>query len=399
MRPHRTRRREHGPQLCRSPGHSLESRSLRGGGTIEERIIASVAPDPGSPARIGAEFRRRLAAGMALRPAGEARSDPTSLLVLGYTPKHRLRLFDTEFYLTNVLQNADIRFFVGYVVMRNDAGGECAYPRIFYKDLSLIWRSASHLIRSENENWIGKGDVEVIREDGREYIQSVEQTTDLPFEIQTALETISRGARRIPYDDLAQELVLRSAPDDRIEPYRDFTEPRRRASADPRNRVYGGRRVAWFARANDPSSLRFAPGFAPDLAGGVLEQSRSSSRLYGGRLERFRVLSQNRRIQYLFFAGPHQVWLIPPQRTTTELSSYGVRTIDVPVHEDLCVPGYEYHFVDEYEDPPVLVSQIPPGFAGQTSAIDPYRADASPWLDRLPIVQAFRRARLGKRKR
>ncbi len=70
--------------------------------------------------------------------------------------------------------------------------------------------------------------------------------------------------------------------------------------------------------------------------------------------------------------------------------SYGVRTIDVMADEDVFIPGYEYHFVDDTENPPVLVSQIPQGFVGEASEFDPSRADASPWLDRLPVVQEFR---------
>ena len=84
---------------------------------------------------------------------------------------------------------------------------------------------------------------------------------------------------------------------------------------------------------------------------------------------------------------PRQVWIIPAQALTTELSSYGVRTIDVVADEDLFVPGYEYHYREGGE----LYSQIPPGFAGPASEVDPTRADASPWLERLPVIQAFRR--------
>ena len=69
----------------------------------------------------------------------------------------------------------------------------------------------------------------------------------------------------------------------------------------------------------------------------------------------------------------------------------GVRTVDVIADEDLCIPGYEYHFLDDGEDPPVMFSQIPEGYAGETSEVDRYRADASPWLDRLPVIRAFRR--------
>jgi hypothetical protein len=308
-----------------------------------------------------------------------------------------MELFDTVFYLTRVRQNSDIRFFVAYVVQRVGARGRrTAYPRIFYKDVSLVWRAASHYVRSENENWIGKGDVRLGEQDGEEVLWSAEDTTDLPLEIQTALEDLIRQPGAIRTDERAVDLVLRRGPDDRIEAYRDFTAPRRRAQSDPRNLVNGGKSVASFRRHDDPTSLRFVKGFEPDFASGILDESRSVSRLYGGKLRRFRILSSNRKIQYLFMAGPWSVWIVPPQATTTELMSFGVRTVDVLIDDDLCIPGFEYHFLDESEDPPVMFSQIPDGFAGPANEFDPSRADVSPWLDQLPVIREFRRKVLAR---
>jgi len=250
------------------------------------------------------------------------------------------------------------------------------------------------MIRTDGENWIGKGDLRVIVEDGVELEVSAEETTDLPLELQDGLESLSRRATRVPRDDVALSLVLRQGPADRMDPYRDFSEPRRRAASDPSNLINGGRPIARFTRKNDPTSLRFVKGYEPDFAKGVLEQSRSKSSLYAGTLRRFRILSRNRRVQYLFFAGPHQAWIIPPQATTTELSTYVVRTIDVIAPEELCIPGFEYHFMDDSCDPPQLHSQIPEGFVGATSSHDPSRADASPWLEKLPVIREFRRALL-----
>jgi hypothetical protein len=345
-----------------------------------------------TPQQVAREFHQLIDSGAQIRCVGDARDDPECLLSSGYTPKYRVDLFDTTYYLTNVRQNPDIRFFIAYVVQKNSRTERIEiYPRIFYKDISLIWRSASHFVRSEDENWIGKGEMRTAVIDGEEIEQSVEETTDLPLETQTALETLSRKSHRVPLDDVAIALVLRRGHDDRIEPYRDFLEPRVRARSDPRNLINRGRSIARFTRKNDPTSLRFAKGFEPDFERGVIEVSASKSKLYGGRLKRFRMLSMNRKIQYLFFAGPRNVWIIPPQTTAANLTSYGVRAIDVIADEDLCIPGYEYHFVDDSEDPPVLVSQIPEGFAGAASEFDPSRADASPWLDRIPVIREFRR--------
>ncbi len=356
---------------------------------IPKRVVPSVRPARMTPGQVEREFRRRIREGAEIRVAGAARRAPLSLLARGYTPKHRIDLFDTSYYLTSVLENEEIRFFVGYLVQAPEP--RRIYPRIFYKDLSLVWRSASHHVRSGSEHWIGKGDVRVVAVRGEQYVVSAEATTDLPLEVQTGFEQLARRTQ-LRRDERAVGLVLRRAPPQRIEAYRDFCEPRRRARSDRRNLVNGGRPVARFLHRHDPDSLRFAPGHAPDFRKGILEVSTSSSRLYGGRLRRFRILSRNREIQYLFMAGPRHVWIVPPQALTTELSSYGVRTVDVLADDDLFVPGYEYHFGDGLEEPAGWLAQIPEGFAGASNPLDPSRADASAWLERLPVIREFRRA-------
>jgi hypothetical protein len=363
---------------------------------LETRIVSGIHACADPPRAVEREFRELVGAGARIRPAGRARSDPTSLLSKGYAPKHKLVLFDTVFYLAHLREEPNARFFITYVGLGVDRDRAPRhrefFARYFYKDASLVWRSASHFARSAAENWIGKGDLKAVLEDGKKVLYSAEETTNLPLEIQTALDELSRMAPRIRRDERAIGLVLRQAPDHRVEPYADFTAARRRAASNPRNRVHGGDPIAWFARRKDPGSLRFARGYEPDFARGILEVGHSASRLYGGKLRKFRILSTNRRIQYQFVAAPRHVWIVPPQTLTTELSSYGVRTIDVCADEDLFVPGLEYHYLDDDEEPARLHSQIPEGFAGSQSEVDPARADASPWLEALPVVQAFRRA-------
>ncbi len=346
-----------------------------------------------TPAEVSRAFRALLRDGAQIRPAGLARRDPQALL-RKYPPRYAVDLFDTRFFLTDVRQNPELRYFAAYVWQ----GDGLLWPRIFYKDLSLIWRAASHFVDRNGEFWIGKGDVTIKRMGDEELVESLESTTDLPLEIQDALEEAMKRAARVRRDERILGLILRNAPAGRIEPYRDFSEPRRKAAAERRNLVHGGRSVARFRRKGDPGSLVFAAGYEPDFDKGVLARSASKSALYGGKLERFRILSKNGMIQYLFFSGPHHTWIIPPQALTTELSSYGVRTIDVVADDDLFVPGYEYHFMDESEDPPKLYSQIPKGYAGPPSRISEDRASAAPWLDALPVVQEFRRKVLGRRK-
>jgi hypothetical protein len=351
-----------------------------------------VEPEPLSGEQVARAFHRRLANGAKLRPAGTARRNPRDLLRAGYTPKHEIRLFDTNFYLTNVRQNEDIRFFVAYLVKDGPSRpGRTIHPRILYKDVSLIWRSASHFVRTHSDNWIGKGDLRTEIVDGEEIEVSDESTTDLPLEIQNALESLIRRPGRVPHDEKALGLVLRRGNEDRIEAYNDFTDPRRQAQANPANLVNDGRSIACFTRRNDPTSLQFVAGFEPDLDRGALERSTSKSSMYGGTVQRIRILSKNRKIQWLFMAGPKHVWIIPPQALTTQLSSYGVRTIDVVADDQLCIPGFEYNLDGEDDGASPLIDQIPPGFAGAVSEHDESRSDASPWIDRLPVVREFRR--------
>jgi len=352
------------------------------GGRLDTRIVKDARPSSASPREVARELRALLAAGCRVRPAGSARARPASLLEL-YPPRYAVSLFAARFYLAELREDENFRFFVAYVRL-----GEARelHPRLFYKDSSLVWRCATHFISAPGVHWIGKGDMKSIDDETGQTEYSAEETTNLPLELQNALDVLSRRAERVVWDARALRRLLRRAPAGRYEAYWDFIGPRRRAAAVRANLVHGGRPVAWFARRNVPESLRFARGFAPDF-GRVIDVGHSASRMYGGAIRKLRILSENGRIQYQFVAAPRHVWILPAQALTTELSSYGVRTIDVVADEDLFVPGYEYH----YREGGALYTQIPPGFAGEPSEADPTRADASPWLERLPVIQAFRR--------
>jgi hypothetical protein len=364
-------------------------------------VVKSVVCDDRTPAQVGRAFRALLAQGMTIRVAGAAKRRPKQLLDLGYTPRQSFTLFGTRFFVSVVRQNPELRFCVAYVVPPPRPGrSPIAYARIFYKDLSLVWRAASHVAYDRDGSiWIGKGDVHEVRARGYAWIESIESTTDLPLEIQTALEDCSRATKKTRADAAILRQVLQQAPPSRVEPFPEFTGPRARARANPANRIHGGRKIARFRRHGDPSSLEFVPGFEPDFARGIVETNRTKSNLYHGVLRRYRILSKNRAIQYLFIAGKRQVWIIPPQALTPELSTFGLRLVDVVADEDLFIPGYEYHYFDEDADPPALYSQIPKGYAGRPCAHDPNKADASPWLEALPVIRKFRKQVLAKAKR
>jgi len=338
-----------------------------------------------SPAAVARRFRSLLEAGARLAPAGTARHRPEKLLGARYRPRWELELFDARYFLAEYRFDDSVGFFVGYVALGRRP--RRIFPRVFYKDSSLLWRVASHFVREDGSVWIGKGDTWVEERGDWVYRHSAEETANLPYELQFALDDLShRGTRR--RDDAALALIVREAPAGRIEPYADFTAPRRSAAA--RYRENGGRPVARFRRRGDPRSLVFAPGYSPDFRRGVLEQGRAASAFFGGPIRKWRVLSANRRIQYLFLASRRHVWIGPPQLLSTELSSFGVRTHDVAAAEDVFLPGYEYHD-DE-------ASQIPEGFAGAPHPENPDRADAAAWLEALPVVRAFRARVLARRR-
>ncbi|NNF17440.1 MAG: hypothetical protein HKN70_11890, partial [Gammaproteobacteria bacterium] len=284
-------------------------------------------PSSLSPAQVAAKFRKLIASGCRVLPAGNAKPNPLQLL-RGYLPKHLLTLFGHRYFLTNVRHDNQFRFFVAYVQLATRSSpspNPALYPRIFYKDSSLIWRVATHYINSPREHWIGKGDIKPVQESGHTHWYSAEETTNLPFEIQNALDAISRRVNQTRADRRALSLILRNAPDDRVKPYADFSRPRQSAMAAPDKRVYNNLPIAWFTRPNDPRSLQFAPGYAPDFLHGFISGSESRSRLYGGRIQRFRIAAQNREIQYLFKRAPQISWIIPPQTLDDSIFSYGVR--------------------------------------------------------------------------
>lgn len=356
---------------------------------IPVKTIPNVVADALTPRQVGAEFRRILDAGHQLRVDGQAQSDPEKLLRIGYTPKYKIELFGTRFFLCNRRNAEGLKVMPGYVMPATPAGKAKApvHARVFYKDSSLVWRSAPHYINTPDAHWIGKGAVRWLDKRGERGWYTAEETTNLPLEVQAALDDVSQRGPRGQNDKRVLSLVLRNAPSSRVYPYRDFEAPREKAMKPRANQINNNRRIAWFRDDYDPGSLQFEPGFEPDFDA-LVDVSRSRSSMYGGEIGKYRIASRNRLVQYLFVAGPHHVWIVNPQPFTVELSSFGLRTVDAIVDEDLLIPGYEFF---DNAGTGELDDQIPPGFAGDVCPVDPDRADASPWNERMPAVRAFRR--------
>ncbi|MBN3041300.1 MAG: hypothetical protein JW867_09225, partial [Candidatus Omnitrophica bacterium] len=348
-----------------------------------------------SSRQVGYEFRKLIKDGVELKVAGEARKNPMSLLSKGYTPKYKIELFDTTYYLTNLKADDDERFFIGYVLQRHPKSGKnIIYARYFYKDYSLIWRSASHYHGTRKaSSWLGKGDMKAVVENGEEVFVSMEETTNLPYEIQSTLDELSTRASLLRQDAKAVRLVLRRAPNTRPEPYQDFVAPRRDAAQriQPVNR---GRKIAYFTRKGNPRSLRFAKGFEPDYHNGLVEVSTDSGALadlYGGEVKKYRFLSKNKEVCYQFLAAPNIFWVNPPQAAAGELTSYGVRPIDVNFDDNAFLSGLDYYEEPDPENSVAGFSQIPQGYAGKTNDILENLSDTSKWNDKLPHIRVFKR--------
>lgn len=366
------------------------------GSPIAVRSIRNVSPEDLSPQRVARVFRSLLDSGHRLHADGQAKGNAEQLLRSGYTPKYEIGLFGARFFLCNQRDAHGLKVIPAYVMTgtNNRSDNSKIFARVFYKDSSLVWRSASHYINTADEQWIGKGAVRWVNKKGTRGWFSAEETTNLPFEVQAALDAVSQRGPRKQNDSRVLSLVLRNAPSTRVWPYQDFEGIRQKAMQRRANRINNNKTIAWFEDAADPRSLKFTPGFEPDFSN-LLDMSVSRSSMYGGRIEKYRIASCNKRIQYLFVAGPTHVWIVNPQALTTELSSYGLRSVDVITDEDLCIPGYEFF---DNEASGEIDSQIPTDFAGEPCPVDPDRADASPWNEKLPVVQAFRRSILKKSK-
>ena len=153
---------------------------------ISVQITGNVVPSEKTPRKIGTNFRRLLESGYRLRADGQAKSDPDRLLRIGYTPKYEIELFGTRFFLCNQRDAEGLKVMPAYVLPATKLrrGKPIIYARIFYKDSSLVWRSASHYRNTPEVGWIGKGAVRFQVKRGDRDWYSAEETTNLPYEVQ-----------------------------------------------------------------------------------------------------------------------------------------------------------------------------------------------------------------------
>ena len=205
--------------------------------------------------------------GARIRCVGSARRNPKRLLSLGYVPRYKLELFGVTYYMCDVRQNEDVRFFPAYIVHEGEV-----HARLLYKDGSLLWRCASHFAKSATENWIGKGDLKLEVENGcdvllhrRAHHRPAARDADGGRVAHAAREPgrhRPRGARARSCGARPTTGSARTA----TSPSRAGARRRTRATSST-----AGRSIARFLRPNVPESLRFAAGFEPDFRSGLID--------------------------------------------------------------------------------------------------------------------------------
>jgi len=143
-------------------------------------LLTNVLPNEQTAQQTARELNALLQNGATLKPAGDGKHDPSALLKR-YRPTHKIELFGAHFWVSSMRHDEYLNFMVTYVGLENARGQiRSISPRIFYKDSSLVWRVASHYISTDDEHWIGKGDVRWEQRADGEYLSSAEETTNLP---------------------------------------------------------------------------------------------------------------------------------------------------------------------------------------------------------------------------
>src|SRR5688572_26881077 len=74
-------------------------------------VVTSARPAAAPPREVARELRALLAAGCRVVPAGTARARPDQLLAL-YPPRYAVQLFDARFWLAELRDDENFRFFV-----------------------------------------------------------------------------------------------------------------------------------------------------------------------------------------------------------------------------------------------------------------------------------------------
>ena len=197
--------------------------------------------------------------------------------------------------------------------------GRDLFPRLFYKDSSLVWRCATHFISAPGVHWIGKGDLKRIDEEDGQTEYSAEETTNLPYEMQGALDELRRRTKEVPWDARALRRILRGA-GGRFEAYADFIGPSRRAAAKP---ATASTRAPGGGFESRKTGLPAHRAGASRPTSDAWERCRSASRSMAASREAAHPLAE-REIQYQFVAGPAR--LDHPASAHHRLSSYGVRS-------------------------------------------------------------------------
>ena len=282
---------------CSSPAQPLGSQRLsRPVSTatrspIETAILPGVQPDPRDPRALATEFRAALADGVRLRPSGEAKQDPTPAAnsplrgALSHRPLPGSNLSDRVPLRRQPEFHGRVRRTVGVLRSRRRVRTTRGSST---KDSSLVWRVATHFVRSEDDNWIGKGDTkwELIRR-RRVLVQRGGDREPAFSRCRKRSTSLAGAARSHGGITTRSRSSCSAATEIASNPFAEFVTPRRRAAE--RYRIHGGKPIARFHSQGRSQHAALREGLRTGLpTRGWWTQSSSHSKLYGGPVTKFR---------------------------------------------------------------------------------------------------------------
>ncbi|MDP3703201.1 MAG: cysteine peptidase family C39 domain-containing protein, partial [Candidatus Omnitrophota bacterium] len=311
-------------------------------------------------------FDKQIASGVPLRIYGDASFNELDKVGLG--PKHQVQFGQDHFYISDAFIDAGGRTaFLAYLLHRDSTTGQpVIFVNAYYKSNSQnVWRAASH----HAGPWIGKG----FGEAGQM----------LPMELQSTFEHIVASQR-------ASQGVYEK-------PGRFFDVLGFDVQGPMVSMVVGGPNRVVIAELNHAGQtnpalanhhINFRPGYEPDFHRGVVEHFQADNPVYS-KVTSYVILSANRQVQYLFNVdGAGRVWVGGVQGTSETLIRQGVRrdNLQYVVPEELLTPAFEY------------LKQMPTGYL-EARNVHPRNlqyADASAFLNKISVIQEFRRHVLGQ---
>jgi len=300
------------------------------------------------------------------------------LALEGHAPLHRIRFGDDTYYISRPFIGPDNRIsFIAYCqhIDSRDNKPKLFVNEFYFSGSHAVWRAASH----RAWGWIGKG------------VDEHSQT--LPLEIIPFLNRIVEKAGNIETReyDLFKILGIGGIipAESQIFTHVDVLNGQRAA---PELDLTGSRRIVVAeevslapADSDELHRYRFPDeGYKPDFTSKKILRYPSRNDVYG-RITHYRILSRNKKLQYLFNVSEEGlVWIGSVQSVSKDLNRQGVRQ-DAPniiVPPTLLQAPYDY--------PSEIVKNLPQGYLGDDHPGHPEYASAAKFTEKIDLVVEFR---------